>query len=78
MADSMRYQRQAKAVSLRDANQDAYKQTSGSKISPNPQSSAVAETARTAERGIHQANRDAKRRTKFEDQSKVGPVYKWR
>ena len=73
----MRYQRQAKAVSLRNANQDAYKQTSGSKIF-NPQSSATAETARTAERGIHQANRDAKRRTKFEDQSKVGPVYKWR
>ena len=73
----MRYQRQAKAVSLRNANQDAYKQTSGSEIF-NPRSSATAETARTAERGIHQANRDAKRRTKFEDQSKVGPVYKWR
>ena len=56
-----------KAISRRDAQAFVSKST-------GKMSSEMAETGRTAERGIHQA----KRRIKFEDQSKVGQVYKWR
>ena len=56
-----------KAISRRNAQAFVSKST-------GKMSSEMAETGRTAERGIAQA----KRRAKFEDQSKVQPVYKWR
>ena len=61
-----------KAIAKRNARAHSFKSTLGTGF--NPQSSAMAETGRTAERGIAQA----KRRSKFEDQSAVNPVYKWR
>jgi hypothetical protein len=66
MADST-VNRAFKAIARRDAQAHVSKSTKS-------MSSEMAETGRTAERGIHQA----KRRTKFKDQSKVNPVYKWR
>ena len=56
-----------KAINRRNAQAFVSKSTGS-------MSSEMAETGRTAERGISQA----KRRSKFEDQSAVNPVYKWR